>query len=142
MKTQILYATMTGHSRKIAKAIAQKTGFPLYDLKTQPQIPPCDTLLIVSGIYGGESKPDLLEFAKNLPVGHVGRILLLTSSTRNLAQGSLRKVLTDGGHNVESAEYLCQGGFLLAALGHPNRKEVEDAVAFVVKMLEGTAAYD
>lgn len=52
MDAQILYATMTGHSRKIAKAIAKETGLPLFDLKEKPVLPPCGLLLVISGIYG------------------------------------------------------------------------------------------
>lgn len=66
MKAQILHATTTGHSRKIAEAIAKNMGIPVYNLKSNPQIPPCDLLFIVSGIYGGEVKPELLAFAKGL----------------------------------------------------------------------------
>jgi len=135
MNTQILYASMSGHSKKIAKAIADKTGAPLYNLKTQPTIPPCDTLFIVSGIYGGESSPELLEYAKKMPANQAERIVLITSSTRGTAQGTLRKTLTEAGHRVETQEYLCTGGFLLMAFGHPNRSEIDNAVSFAEKFI-------
>lgn len=136
MNTQILYATMTGHSKKIAKAIASKTGAPIHDLKTKPSIPACDILYIVSGIYGGESKPELLEFVKKLSSKDIKRVVLITSSTRNVQQGSLRKALMEAGINVVSEEYQCQGGFLFKAMGHPNKSEIDGAVDFVLKSMK------
>ncbi|MEG0752691.1 MAG: flavodoxin domain-containing protein [Angelakisella sp.] len=136
MTTQLLYASMSGHSKKIAQAIAEKTGVPMHNLKTQPTIPPCDTLFIVSGIYGGESSPELLEYAKKMPENQAKHIVLITSSTRGTAQGTLRKTLTEAGHRVETQEYLCTGGFLFMAFGHPNRSEIDGAVSFAEKLME------
>jgi flavodoxin len=139
MNAQIIYATMTGHSRKIAQAIANKTGMPIYDINKEPKIQPCDLLFIVGGIYGGEYKAELLEFAKNLPVQNVKRIALLTSSTRNSAQGSLRRVLNEAGHTVEEKEFLCKGSFLFKSFRHPNQSEIDDAVKFVEELMKSTA---
>lgn len=133
MSVQILYATMTGHSKKIAKAICAKTGGQIHDLKTKPSIPACDILFIVSGIYGGESKLELLEFVKKLSSENIKKVVLITSSTRNIQQGNLREALSEAGLNVINEEYHCQGGFLLKAMGHPNRSEVEGAVDFALK---------
>jgi flavodoxin len=136
MKTQVLYATMTGHSKKIAHTIAERLGTQAYDLKDDPIIPNCDLLLIVSGIYSGEVKPELLNYVKNLSPALIKKVALITSSTRNSAQGSLRQTLVDTGINVEPEEYLCQGGFLFKAMGHPNKDEIEGAVVFAQKLVK------
>ncbi|MDF1616910.1 flavodoxin domain-containing protein [Petrocella sp. FN5] len=136
MKTQVLYATMTGHSKKIAHAIAKNLDTKAHDLKDDPIIPNCDLLLIVSGIYSGEAKPELLNYVKNLSPTLIKKVALITSSTRNSAQGSLRQTLVDTGINVEPEEYLCQGGFLFKAMGHPNKDEIEGAVVFAQKLVK------
>ncbi|PKM55009.1 MAG: hypothetical protein CVV00_05840 [Firmicutes bacterium HGW-Firmicutes-5] len=136
MKTQVLYASMTGHSKKIAHAIAERLSTQAYDLKDNPTLPECDLLFIVSGIYGGDSKPELISFVKNLSPSQVKKTALITSSTRNSAQGSLRQTLVDTGINVEPEEYLCQGGFLFKAMGHPNKDEIEGAVVFAQKLVK------
>ena len=133
MNAQILYATMTGHSRKIANAIAQKTGLPVHDLAAQPRIPDCDLLFIVSGIYGGECKPELLAHAQQIKAK---RVVLITSSTRGIAQGGLRATLTRAGLTVDAREYQCKGSFLFAAMGHPNRVELNEAAEFAAKMVK------
>ncbi len=136
MNAQILYATMSGHSKKIAEAIAKNTGIPAYNLKGKPQIPPCDMLFIVSGIYSGEVKPELLAFAKGLTVAQVKKVALITSSTRGSAQGSLRKTLIESGVEVMEEEYVCKGSFLFVGLSHPNRSEIDGAITFVKKLVK------
>ncbi len=135
MNAQILYATMTGHSKKIAQSISKETGIPVYDLKTKPQIPACDLLIIVSGIYGGEYKKDLLDFVKTLSSNNIRKVVLVTSSTMNKKQGSLKATLEQAGLKVNKEEYHCQGSFLFKAMGHPNQEEISNAIKFVKKQL-------
>lgn len=136
MKAVVLYATMTGHSRKIARSIAEKLDLAVFDLQTQPKLPPCDWLILVSGIYGGESKAELLDYIRQLPPEQAGKVLLVTSSTRKMAQGGLHDALSASGHTL-AGEYLCKGSFLFMAWGHPNAGEIEGAVQFVKGKLDG-----
>ena len=142
MKAQVIYATMTGHSKKIAQEIADKTGIPISNIKNNPQISSCDLLFIISGIYGGENKPELLTFAKNLSPQSIKRVVLMTSSTRNTPQGSLRRVLTEAGHTVEAEEFVCEGSFLLKSFRHPNRDEIASAVKFVETKMNKVSKQD
>ena len=157
MNIQLLYATRTGHSEKLANTIGRELGIPVFALEKFPKtpygngcccggvcagmgdpppvIPPCDILFIVSGIYGGEEKEELLNFAKTLPANEIGQVVLLTSSALGQTQGRLRKVLEQGGHRVAREEYHCKGSFLFLAMGHPNAADLEGAVAFVRKWL-------
>ncbi len=137
MNAQILYATMSGHSKKIAEAIAKSMEIPIHNLKDNPQIPACDLLIIVGGIYAGQYKNELLEFVKKLSPSEIKKAALVTSSMRCSTQGSLRTTLCEAGIAVEDEEYLCKGSFLFIGLGHPNKSEIEGAVAFAKKMLEG-----
>lgn len=135
MNVQILYATMSGHSRKIAQAIEAQIGSQAHDLKQNPQIPSCDLLFIVSGIYGGESDANLLEYIKKLSSEQIKKVALLTSSTKGSAQGTLRKTLTEAGMNVAPEEFCCKGSFLFKEMGHPNKAEIAEALAFVQKQI-------
>ncbi len=135
MKAQILYASMSGHSKKVAEAIAKNTGISAYNLKDKPQLLPCDLLFIISGIYAGEVKPELLEYAKSLSKTQVKKVALITSSTRGSSQGSLRATLIKAGIEVVEEEYLFKGNFLIFGLGHPNQSEIHGAVAFAKRLL-------
>ncbi|MHC1723922.1 MAG: flavodoxin domain-containing protein [Aminipila sp.] len=136
MKTEIIYATMTGHSKKISSAIAKKLGITAYNIKENSQISNCDLLYIVSGIYGGDCSPELLKFTQNLSSKQAKKVALITSSTRVVPQNTIRDVLALNGIEVLKDEYLCKGGFLFKAFSHPNKDEINGAVKFAEKLIE------
>lgn len=136
MKADILYASMTGHSKKIALAISKKLGIKAHNLKENPKITDCDLLFIVSGIYGGDCNPKLLEFIQNLSCEQVKKAALITSSTKVVSQKTIRDTLISKGIEVLKEEYLCQGGFLFMAFSHPNKDEIKGAVEFAEKILK------
>lgn len=136
MKTAIVYATMTGHSKKIASAIAAKLGVTAHNVKENPQLTDCDLLLIVGGIYGGESSPELLKFAQGLSPKQVKAVALITSSTKALPQKTIRDTLASNGIEVLKEEFLCKGGFLFMAFSHPNKDEISSAVRFAQKLVK------
>lgn len=49
---------------------------------------------------------------------------------------TVRKILQDKAIPVTD-EFICQGGFLLYKVGHPNKNGIQEAVAFAVRMSEG-----
>ena len=134
MKQAVVYASMTGHSKKIANAIGKELGVEPQNVKVNPTLGKVEVLFIVGGIYGNESMPEMINFANQLGKEQVKKVVLITSRTGKTAtQASLRKVLEGKGILVEVEEYLCRGSFLFIGLGHPNRKEIEDAVKFAKK---------
>ncbi|MGE0075965.1 MAG: flavodoxin family protein, partial [Sphaerochaetaceae bacterium] len=62
MDKKILYMTKTGHSRKIAQAIAEALELEALDAKSNPDLHNTDLLIVVGGIYAGRSNPDLVEY--------------------------------------------------------------------------------
>lgn len=134
MKKAVVYASMTGHSKKIANAIGKELGIEPQNVKVNPTLGKVEVLFIVGGIYGNESMPEMINFVNQLGKEQVKKVVLITSRTGKTAtQAGLRKVLEGKGIFVESEEYLCRGNFLFIGLGHPNRKEIEDAVKFAKK---------
>ena len=135
MKTSIIYATMSGHSKKIALAISKQLNITAYNIKENPKIDNCEMLFIVSGIYSGQCKPELLEFVKKINKNQVKSAALITSSMKKVPQKTVRDALVANGIDVKDGEYLCQGGFLLAGLSHPNKNEIAGAVEFAKKYI-------
>ncbi|MEI6578114.1 MAG: flavodoxin domain-containing protein [Eubacteriales bacterium] len=132
MKIEVIYATKTGHSKKIATAIAQELKVKATDIKMKPKIENVDLLYIVSGVYGGKSAPVLIEFVKEIDSTQVKQVSLLTSSAgKTTPQKEVREVLISNGVQVAENEFLCQGGFLFVGMGHPNAEDIKNAVDFV-----------
>jgi flavodoxin len=131
MNIALIYATMTGHSRKIARALQETLGSEAVDIKTNPQLEAIDLLFVVGGIYGGTSSPQMLEYLKQVTSSQVKKAVLLTSSGGKTAnQSDVRAVLTANGIEVAEEEFTCQGGFLFVGISHPNKTDLQNAVAF------------
>ena len=66
MKGAVIYSSMTGHSKKIAKAIEAKTNMKAYNVKDKPFFKGYDMIFIVSGIYASKARPELIEYTNLL----------------------------------------------------------------------------
>lgn len=140
MKTAVIYASMTGHSKKIAQAISEGLSIPAYNVTEKPLLEGYDLFLIVSGIYGGSCKPELLAYVNTLTPHHVKTTALITSSAGKTPQVGVRKALLERGITVKEAEYICEGGFLFKMFSHPNKDEIAAAVEFSRECIKGVGS--
>lgn len=136
MNRNVLYLSKTGHSKKIADAIAQELNLPSADLKDSPALPGTDLLFLVTGIYGGKCDPKVLEFIDTLSPQTIRRVCLVTSSAGNTAAVMARQALERRGIPVAREEYTCRGSFLFFGMGHPNARELAGAVDFARNMIQ------
>ena len=137
MNIAVVFRSMTGHSKKIAKAIASELQVEVQNIKSKPTLTGVDLLFLVGGIYSGESLSDTLEYAKTLSGAEVKNAVLITSSTSNKkGQDGVRKILESNGVIVDGEEYRCFGNFLFVKIGRPNKKEIATAVEFAKRMVE------
>jgi flavodoxin len=135
MKTAVIYASKTGHSKQLANAIAQELKVSALNITTNPKLENIDLLFIVGGIYGNKSLPELTEYLKALDNNNVTKVALITSCVSNkMKQEEVRKLLKEKNINVLEDEFICQGSFLLFGLKHPNKADVENAVSFAKKI--------
>lgn len=131
MKTVVVYNSKTGHSRKIARAVADALGIEAIDSKSDPMVENVDTLFIVGGIYGGKSNPALVDFASRLDSSTVRKVALITScASRKFFQTEVRSTLVTRGIDVVTEEVVCWGGFLFSGWGHPNQEDFQSAIEF------------
>jgi flavodoxin len=131
MKTAIIFASKTGHSKKIADAIAKEIATPALDAAQKPIIEDIDLLFIIGGIYGGQSTPELLEYVHNLESSKIKNAVLITSCvSKSAKQEEVRRILKEKNINVMEEEFICQGNFLFIGLKHPNKNDIENAVSF------------
>ena len=132
MKMRIIYHSILGHSKKIAQAIAQELQVNAHDIREKPELNNIDLLYIVSGIYGGKSAPELLEFLKSLGSQQIKLAVLLTSSAGKTTPATeVRTALTKLDIPVAEEEFTCQGAILFVGMGHPNKTDIQNALTFV-----------
>ena len=136
MKGAVIYSTMTGHSKKIAKAIEGKTNLKAYNVKDKPFFKGYDMIFIVSGIYASKARPELIEYTNLLTEDNTKKITLITSSTTGMKQNDIRAVFEKNGIPVNENEYICKGGFLFKDMGRPNSDDINGVIAFVNAIIE------
>lgn len=138
MKCAVVYYSRTGHSRRLAKAVASALKIGAEDIENDPMFSGVDLLFIAGGIYGGASDPKLLQFVDRLDPALVKKAALVTSSAGgSRGQDKVRAILERNGIEVLKDEFKCRGNFLLISLRHPSQKEVDGAAAFAVRVTAG-----
>ena len=140
MKTALVYFSRTGHSKRIAKAIAEALQIAALDVKSEPVLNEVDLLFIVGGIYGGASSPELKAYAEGLSKSSVKKAALITSCLNRIhRQSMIREILTRKGIDVAPDEFVCRGSFLFFGLGHPSKEEIDAAVSFAKRAVAENA---
>lgn len=130
MRVAVLYATLTGHSRKIAIAIAKELKVRLYDAATVPNIQRYDLVFIVSGIYDGKSSPELIHYAKSFSPEQAHKVVFITSSMTLSEPLDVKEILIRNEMNVQSRCFTCKGRYKNTGITHPNRADINSAVSF------------
>ncbi len=131
MKISIIYYSKLGHSKKIARAIAQELDVQAYDIRENPQLTNVDLLYVVSGIYGGKSAPELLEFLRTLDQQVKRAVLLTSSGGKTTRAAEVRTALTELDIPVAEEEFTCQGAIFFFGMGHPDKADLQNAIQFV-----------
>jgi len=134
-RIRIVFATRTGHSKKLAEAIGRALNIRAESVASKPDIKDVDLLFIVGGIYGGNSMLELLSLVDRLG-GGVGSVALVTScASKKQRQEAVRKRLEQKGIPVVD-EMVCRGSFLFLGIGHPNDADLAEAERFAVRLAE------
>lgn len=134
IKTGIVYATKTKHSKKLAEAIGSALNIEAENIASHPNLKDVDLLIIIGGIYGGESTPELIEYVRELNPSVVKSVALVTScGSGRQKQITVRKILEDNGIGVID-EFVCEGAILFVSLRHPNDHDLMAAVDFAESM--------
>lgn len=135
MKTAVIYATKTRHSKKLAEAIGSFLKVKAKNITEKPALYDIDLLFIVGGIYGGVSMPELLEYIKKLKAPLPKSAALVTScASGRQKQSAVRSILEEKGISVID-EFVCRGGILFVSASHPNAKDLKEATDFAQKIV-------
>ena len=135
MKTAVIYATKTNHSKKIAEAIGSFLEVKAENITEKPVLDDIDLLFIVGGIYGGVSMPELLTYIKELEAPLPKSAALVTSCVSGKQnQNGVRSILEEKGIRVID-EFVCRGSLKFVYATHPNAKDLKEATDFAEKIM-------
>lgn len=143
MNAVVSYYSKTGHSKKIAGAIANQLKIPMTDLRNELPLnneEALDILFILGGLYGGKSAPEMLEAVRRIKPSAVKQVVLMTSCMNPEGrQDEVRHTFLDQGVDVAAEEFNCRGGFLFFSRKHPNQDDISAAVDFAKDILAKVA---
>lgn len=101
MKTMMVYSTKTGHTKKVADAIAKPLGITAHSLKEDLTIENVDLLFIGSGIYAGKISSELESFVNTLEKENVKKFAPFVSNvTGTKPLPKVREILQKKGIEV------------------------------------------
>ena len=144
MRALVLYASLTGNTRKVARAIARELGAQALDVHkasaqdfAQPEL-----LFVGDGVYFGRPSRAMVRFLRGLPkLNGVKAAVFGTYGTQAKQLDALAKILMEKGAEVVD-RFSCPGQdwFTLGLLHRhrPNEEDLKRARAFARKLAEGT----
>jgi flavorubredoxin len=125
---------MTGHNKRIARAIAS-----VFDVKAESfkkaNDELVDLLFIGGGIYAGGLDSKFVEYLKNINKEQKKIVLFSSAASPKEPSVLMRKVLEDSGHTVEEKAFFIRGRFLFLSISHPNKKDLQLAKDFASSFL-------
>lgn len=130
MNIEIRYYTKSGHTKKLADAIADELNIPAKTINEEIT-EDVDILFLGSSIYGNSIDPALTTFFNNI---HVNIGLIVNFSTAGSIESTYDKIkeLADLYEiPISSKEFHCPGEFVGMNIGRPNNSDVENIKEFV-----------
>ena len=131
MKVAVRYYTKTGHTKKLAEAVAGAVGAEALPIST-PVSEPVDILFLGNSYYAFSIDPEVRTFIRTLDRNKVGRIVNFGSAA--MLNSTWKKVKAEAdkvGIAMDQREFHCRGEFKAFHKGRPNKEDLAAAAEFV-----------
>jgi flavodoxin len=140
-KIYVVYASLTGNTRKVAKAIAEAVGGTPVDVRREPlpKAQPGDMIFVGDGVYWGRPSRPLRRALRSwaLPKG-IKAAVFGTFGGKPRQIEALARILTEKGAQVVD-KFSCRGRdwFLLGLLGRgrPSAEDLKAAREFAKRVV-------
>lgn len=131
MRYAVRYYTKTGHTKKLADAIAEELGVESLPI-TEPVDEQVDILFLGNSYYAFNIDPEVKEFVMSLDREKVGKIVNFgTAALLNSTYKKVKAVADRVGIPMDEKEFHCRGEFKSIHKGRPNEEDVRAVVEFV-----------
>lgn len=131
MRYAVRYYTKTGHTKKLADAMAEELGVESLPI-TEPVDEQVDILFLGNSYYAFNIDPEVKAFVMSLDREKVGKIVNFgTAALLNSTYKKVKAVADRVGIPMDEKEFHCRGEFKSIHKGRPNEEDVRAAVEFV-----------
>ena len=135
MKVAVRYYTKTGHTRRIAEAMAKEAGVEAKPI-SEPLEEPVDILFLGNSYYAFTIDPEVRDYVASLSPEMVGCIVNFgTAAMLNSTYKKVKAVADKVGVKMDEREFHCKGEFAGVNKGRPNEDDLKAAAEFVRNIL-------
>ncbi|MDR0915636.1 MAG: flavodoxin [Oscillospiraceae bacterium] len=137
MNIAVRYQSKTGHTAKVADAIAAAVGVSAEPISV-PVAPDTDLLFLGGAlymIYGCNLDPALVKFIAELPKTVKRAALFGTSALMTFGNKKMLRRFRKAGIEVCDETFHCYGEFKGLQVGHPDETDLEDAAKWAGRQL-------
>jgi len=141
MKTDVVFYSTTGNTRKIAEAISEEAGCKARQSQQDPEVIDADIVFVGGAVYATSDHDihvSIKLFADRLKAADFhGRIALFaTGFQKSDALGLLKRIFLDRGLSLVQESFFCKGKFLLFMSGHPDKEDISQARIFASRVMK------
>ncbi len=134
MNIAVRYYTKTGHTKKLAEAIAEAVGVKAETIDV-PLADDVDILFLGSAVYATQLDTNVKNFISGISV-NVGKIVNFSSAAiLSGTHAQVKAAAQSKGIEVADEEFFCKGQFKFIAKGRPNADDCKAAADFAKKFL-------
>ena len=140
MEIQVIYFSRTGHTKKVAEAIASELGVKTEDVKNA-RLNENALVFLGSGCYGNRPAEIMIKFIEDNNFTSKNVALFGTSAS---GEGIEVKEMEDILNSKEACikgKFFCKGKFLLANRGRPSDEDLDEAKKFAKLIISGNPDY-
>ena len=135
MKTAVRYYTKTGHTKRLAGAVAKAVGTEARPI-SDPIEDAVDIIFLGNSYYAFSIDPEVRDFIRTLDKGKVGRIVNFGSAA--MLNSTWKKVKAEAdkaGIPRDEREFHCKGEFKGIHKGRPNEDDLKAAADFAKSVI-------
>jgi flavodoxin len=140
MSIEVRYFSRSGHTKKVAEAIAQAAGVVAKDCSV-PLRGQVDLLFLGGAVYWGGADKQLKAYVEQLDPKAVKRVVVFgTSSIVEESTRELERMVLAKGIPVSEQHFHCWGAFAALHRGHPDSADLREAATFAKAVMREAEA--
>ena len=138
LRIAVRYQSRGGNTRKVAEAIARKSGVVAKPLDPTEKLAGVDLLFVGGGVYAGNPHKTVTEALAALTADQASGVAFFCTAITPVpeTEGKLKAKLKDEAIAVSGEVFQCSGKFLFFKRAKPDAADLSKAEAFAKRTIE------
>ena len=138
LRIAVRYQSRSGNTRKVAEAIARKSGVVAKPLDPTEKLEGVELLFVGGGVYGGKPHKTLTDALSALTANQASGVAFFYTAMSPMLQteGKLREAVKDPAIAISDGVFHCAGKFIICKRNHPDAADLSKAEAFAKRTIE------